>query len=497
MKSLTLKILLPTLAALLIGMTLLGIALYVQMGGSATKQMESSQEVTASFVAQVSASYITNYDLPSLSGFIKELTKNGDIVYAEFLSAEDTSLTPDVSKAPEDSAHLLMLDKEIKDESGVLIGHFKMAVKRDAIADAQRSAALTVITGVVIVLLAVLASIIFVVRRAVSPAKEMQNVLAEVAQGNLAIKAQADSSDEIGEMARSLNRTVEALNQTLSKVDTHALNVNRAAEAISESVAQQAATSTEMSSSVTEITSTMEELSASSTQIADHSKSVVDIANLTLDSSRKGSEAMQSVLSRMTDIRADNQHSLQEIVELGNKSKQISKVMEIINTVADQTKLIAFNAALEASSAGESGKRFSVVASEIRRLADSVTDSTNEIETKINEIQDSISRLVINSEKGASGIAAGTVASANAAERLNEIVQSASQTTSAAQQISLSTQQQKTASNQVVVALREIVSASSHTAQSITRISQISQEMSGLSSGLENLVSQFKLGNKK
>ena len=73
--------------------------------------------------------------------------------------------------------------------------------------------------------------------------------------------------------------------------------------------------------------------------------------------------------------------------------------MEIINTVGDQTKLIAFNAALEASSAGEAGKRFSVVASEIRRLADSVTDSTSEIESKISEIQDSISRLVITSEK--------------------------------------------------------------------------------------------------
>jgi methyl-accepting chemotaxis protein len=220
---------------------------------------------------------------------------------------------------------------------------------------------------------------------------------------------------------------------------------------------------------------------------------VVDIANQTLDGSRKGSEAMQTVLGRMSDIRNDNQHSLQEIVELGAKSKQISKVMEIINAVADQTKLIAFNAALEASSAGEAGKRFSVVAGEIRRLADSVTDSTSEIEAKINEIQDSISRLVINSEKGASGIAAGMAASANTAERLNEIVSAASQTTSAAQQISLSTQQQKTASNQVVVALREIVTASSHTAQSITRISQVSKEMSGLSAQLDGLVRQFKL----
>ncbi len=109
----------------------------------------------------------------------------------------------------------------------------------------------------------------------------------------------------------------------------------------------------------------------------------------------------------METIRHDNQHSLKEIVDLGGKSKEISKIMEIIDTVADQTKLIAFNAALEASSAGEAGKRFGVVAAEIRRLADSVTESTGEIAKKVGEIQESIGRLVITSEKGALGIEQG------------------------------------------------------------------------------------------
>ena len=314
-----------------------------------------------------------------------------------------------------------------------------------------------------------------------------------VALGDLSVDIPVEGSDEIADLARATRVMRLKLHDLAAEVGANAAKVHAAAEEIAAAVEGQAATSTEMSSSVAEITSTMEEFSASSTQIADHSKSVVDIANQTLEGSRKGSEAMQTVLGRMHDISNDNQHSLREIVDLGAKSKQISKVMEIINAVADQTKLIAFNAALEASSAGEAGKRFSVVASEIRRLADSVTDSTGEIEAKISEIQDSISRLVITSEKGGVGIAAGTAASANTAERLTEIVNAASHTTSAAQQISLSTQQQKTASSQVVVALREIVTASSHTAQSITRISQVSKDMSGLSAQLKALVGQFKL----
>lgn len=317
-----------------------------------------------------------------------------------------------------------------------------------------------------------------------------------VAQGDLTVDVIVSGRDEIAALAEATCEMQSRLHELVADVSANAVKVYAAAQEIASAVDNQATTSTQTSSSVAEITSTMEELSASSTQIADHSRSVVDIANQTLEGSRKGSEAMQTVLGRMNDIRNDNQRSLHEIVELGTKSKQISKVMEIINAVADQTKLIAFNAALEASSAGEAGKRFSVVAGEIRRLADSVTDSTGEIETKINEIQDSISRLVITSEKGATGISAGLTASANTAEHLNEIVAAATRTSSAAQQISLSTQQQKTASGQVVIALREIVSASSHTAQSITQISRISKEMTALSAHLDELVRQFKLSSR-
>lgn len=200
---------------------------------------------------------------------------------------------------------------------------------------------------------------------------------------------------------------------------------------------------------------------------------------------------MQILQSRMSEIHQDSENSLDEIVRLGRKSKEISKVMDLINTVADQTKLIAFNAALEASSAGESGKRFSVVASEIRRLADSVTDSTHEIEDRIQEIQDAINRLVITSEKGASSIEMGMQVSLETAQDLNALVQAASKTSSAAQQISLSTRQQKTASSQVVTALRDIANASMYNAQSVRSITDISEDMIRMSDELNQLTSEF------
>ncbi|OQX13386.1 MAG: methyl-accepting chemotaxis protein [Desulfobulbaceae bacterium A2] len=381
----------------------------------------------------------------------------------------------------------------VNDYSGKPIGVVEIAMD---IRSYQGTLNASRFTALAVSLLSILVGLVLAMLTARHLTDRINTVVAgvnRVAAGDLSADIPLSGNDEIADLARATREMRSKLHDLAAEVRANAAKVHAAAQEIAGTVEGQAAISTQMSSSVAEITTTMEELSASSTQIADHSKSVVDIANQTLDDSRKGTEAMQTVLGRMSDIRADNQHSLQEIVELGAKSKQISKVMEIINAVADQTKLIAFNAALEASSAGEAGKRFSVVAGEIRRLADSVTESTGEIESKISEIQDSISRLVITSEKGANGIAAGTTASANTANHLNEIVSTASHTTNAAQQISLSTQQQKTASNQVVVALREIVSASSHTAQSITRISQVSKDMSALSARLEELVRQFKL----
>ncbi|EHJ94802.1 methyl-accepting chemotaxis protein [Vreelandella boliviensis] len=328
---------------------------------------------------------------------------------------------------------------------------------------------------------------------------------------DLSRRVSTDDKAELGDLADQTNELLERLSRAIAAVAKNAQALTQVAERLAQTAGlsgvhgsdidheasqTMAAAVEEMASSVAEITSTMEELSTSSTQIADHSQSVVDVANQTLERSRKGSSAMQLLQSKMQDIRSDSEQSLTEIMTLGAKSKQINKVMELINTLAAQTKLIAFNAALEASSAGESGRRFSVVASEIRRLADSVTDSTQEIEAHTDDIQTAINRLVVASEKGASSIEQGVEASISTAQDLEALLKAASQTSSAAQQISLSTQQQKTASSQVVMALRDIDTASSRNAHSVRSITDISQDMIHMSAELNALVQEFTLTNK-
>ncbi|MDQ7729009.1 methyl-accepting chemotaxis protein [Halomonas sp. SpR8] len=346
----------------------------------------------------------------------------------------------------------------------------------------------------------------------IRPLIDFQRQLKDITHSlDLSRRVSTDDKAELGDLANQTNELLERLSRAIEAVAKNSLALTQVAERLAktaglsgiqgsdahhEASQTMAAAVEEMASSVAEITSTMEELSTSSTQIADHSQSVVDVANQTLERSRKGSSAMQLLQSKMQDIRSDSEQSLTEIMTLGAKSKQINKVMELINTLAAQTKLIAFNAALEASSAGESGRRFSVVASEIRRLADSVTDSTQEIEAHTDDIQTAINRLVVASEKGASSIEQGVEASISTAQDLEALLKAASQTSSAAQQISLSTQQQKTASSQVVMALRDIDTASSRNAHSVRSITDISQDMIHMSAELNALVQELTLTNK-
>ncbi|MCS2611200.1 methyl-accepting chemotaxis protein [Halomonas dongshanensis] len=348
----------------------------------------------------------------------------------------------------------------------------------------------------------------------IRPLTQLQRQLKDITQSlDLSRRVETDDQAEVGDLALQTNALLERLSRAIAAVSHNAAALATAADQLARTAGlsgiqqgrdvQQEASQTmaaaveEMASSVAEITSTMEELSTSSTQIADHSQSVVDVANQTLERSRKGSNAMQRLQTKMHDIRSDSEQSLAEIVTLGAKSKQISKVMELINNLAAQTKLIAFNAALEASSAGEAGRRFSVVAGEIRRLADSVTDSTQEIEGHTDEIQNAINRLVVASEKSAASIEEGVEASSSTGQDLEALVKAASQTSSAAQQISLSTQQQKTASNQVVLALRDIDTVSTRNAQSVRNITDISEEMIKMSAELSELVQEFTVAPAK
>jgi len=318
---------------------------------------------------------------------------------------------------------------------------------------------------------------IYLLNNIIRPLSKAVEIANQLSQGDMTVKIKIKSNDEIGQLFYALKNMAENLRETLSLSFEVTNKVNSSAIEISAAIQQQAIITDQQSSSVLQISSTMEEFSASSSNIADNAQAVVEISDKALEESKQGAYAVETIMGNMDEISDDNQNNIDEIVALGKKSKEITKVMDFINTIADQTKLIAFNAAIEAASAGESGKRFGVVASEIRRLADSVTESTEEIRDKIVEITEAINRLVITSEKGSATIDRAKETSLNTVTILDKIVGESKSTFDSAKQISLSTAQQKSASAQVVLSLKEIANGAGQISISVNHISTATNDL--------------------
>jgi methyl-accepting chemotaxis protein len=330
-------------------------------------------------------------------------------------------------------------------------------------------------------------------RTILQPVAGIMNISQKLSTGDLTDEIEVVTTDEMGHLSETMNFMVQEVKGMVGKIIKVVTRLTTNSQEINTALQNQVASASEQSASVTEITSTMAEFSASSRQIAEHANRVLTIAEEALDHANEGEKSVSLVTDKMEEIYTDNTRTVKGVHELGNKTREISKIMGIINNIADQTKLIAFNAALEASSAGEAGKRFGVVAVEIRRLAENVEASTRETEKRVTEIQDAVDHMMLASEKNTNCINEGLSFTSHTRDTLANIVGKSQNTRDAAQQITLSTQQQKTASDQVVQALKEIDDSGRQTTQAITQIGENGEILNQLAAQLESLVKGFKL----
>lgn len=268
----------------------------------------------------------------------------------------------------------------------------------------------------------------------------------------------------------------------------NAVSVNNEMRALTAQVLavaeQQASGAAAQAAAVTLTSATLEELAQTSKQIADNSSAVVAIAERTLASAEEGMRSVADTTEGIEEIKVSTQQASDRILVLGERSQEIGKVLVIIDDIAEQTKILALNAAIEAARAGEAGKGFAVVAEEIRKLADSVTESTQEIGRVVREIQVSSSQLIMSTERTAKKVEEGKQLAQRTADALDRIVSQVEDTTDSAKQISIATQQQRTASDQVVLSMREVAQVSQQAAESSRQISAAIEDLNRLADSL-------------
>jgi CHASE3 domain sensor protein len=251
---------------------------------------------------------------------------------------------------------------------------------------------------------------------------------------------------------------------------------------------QQATATKEQATAMSEISTTISELLATSRQIAESSQRVAGIAGQTAAAARSGDATVTAAHDSITTIRRQVDLIVNHMLELGKKSQQIGAVLDIVAELAEQTNILAINATIEAAGENVGGKRFAVVADEIRKLADRVAGSTKEIRALIDDVRSSVNTTIMTTEGGSKSVDAGAKLFSEVAAAFGEIAGLVSTTTEAAREIELSTKQQSTAVEQVNVAITSAAQATKETEASSGQTLQTAVELSGLSHALLRIV---------
>jgi methyl-accepting chemotaxis protein len=284
----------------------------------------------------------------------------------------------------------------------------------------------------------------------------------------------------------------EAASDTVAKTSESARTINDATQEILTSSQEIFTTANEQSASVSEIVSTMESNRNLAEQAAVKMEEVANLALETQELSRKGADIRSANQEMMEKIRSQNTKTIDEIKNLADMLERINESVAIIDAIADQTKLIAFNASLEASSAGEAGARFGVVASEIRRFADNVGASTSEIKLKIEEV-DAASRSLVNEAiAGSKKVEEGYLRMDEQKEVFQSIVENSQNVAARSQQVSNLTKQQEIASSQVFTTLKEISAGVKQFVIATESTSQTAKKLNDMSEKLQEIVNRYQ-----
>jgi CHASE3 domain sensor protein len=253
-------------------------------------------------------------------------------------------------------------------------------------------------------------------------------------------------------------------------------------------VSQQSSGSREQATSMAEISTTVSELLAASRQIAESARRVSEISGETSQAAGAGDQTVLRADESVAAIRRQVDLIVGHMLDLGKKSQRIGGILEIITELAEQTNILSINASVEAAGAGEAGRRFGVVADEIRKLAERVAGSTKEIRDLVEEVRAAVNTTVMATEGGAKAAEAGTRQFGELTASFKGIVQSVEKSAEAAREIELSTKQQALAVEQVNVAITGITQTTRESEASSNQTLQTSRELTQLSKALSRLV---------
>jgi len=358
----------------------------------------------------------------------------------------------------------------------------------------MRTTSLIVYAGIIGMLIA--GSIVFLVRPIMSQLggepKDAVEIAQRVADGDLSVSINIKKGDDTS-LLSAIAHMVEKLKKLTVDIKSTADNIASASNQLSASSEQMSRGTIEQSGRASQIATSTSEMSQTVIDIAKNASNIASAATDAAKTAQDGGDVVEKSVREVKAIAGTVSETAKMVSSLGERSKQIGEIVSVINDIADQTNLLALNAAIEAARAGEQGRGFAVVADEVRKLAERTAKATSEIGNMIKGIQDEVQKAVHSMEEGTKRVEVGVNFSVQAGNALRDIVKSVNNLQTMVQQIASATEEMSTVSETISGDIETIASVSKETSASSGQIAHASSDLARLAGNLQNIVGQFKV----
>jgi twitching motility protein PilJ len=321
---------------------------------------------------------------------------------------------------------------------------------------------------------------------------EFLTVVSQIARGDLTLRGRV-TNDALGNVVDSVNYMLDNFAKVLERVRKAAIDVSSSANEILLSSEDMASGAVQQDQEITNTSSAVEELTVSMKQVSNNAEASAEAARRALDAAEQGNRSVRDTLEGMQRIRASVQATAKKIKSLGDRSLEISEIINVINDITEQTNLLALNAAIEAARAGEAGRGFAVVADEVRKLAEHSRAATKDIAALIKAIQAETNEAVVVMEEGTKEVEVGARLADQAGKALDAISSVVRQSAELVQEISLASKQQVRGTEGVANAMQIISNITRQTSQGARQTARTVENMVKLSEQLNEALSQFRI----